>query len=125
MRPRLEARMTTPRKEFSTEVRRLAWARANGLCEGDVWRDGARFRCGAPIDLGEFHYDHRIPYWICRDSSLENAQVLCRLCHAHKTRYDLKDIAKVKRLQDRRGKVRRPKGRPMPGTKRSGIRKRM
>ena len=117
----------TPREEFTAEVRRAAWARANGFCEGRVWSDvaGEMTRCCAPIDLGEFHYDHIIPYWTCRDSSMSNCQVLCKACHRRKTKGDVGDIAKVKRLQDKRGKVRKPKGRAMPGTKRSGLRKRM
>jgi len=124
--------MRANREEFSTEVRRAAWQRANGACEGRVmsielseYGFPKMVRCNAPIDLGEFHYDHIIPYWTCRDSSLSNCQVLCRACHHRKTKGDVKDIAKVKRLQDKRGKVRKPKGRPMPGTKRSGLRKRM
>ena len=115
-----------PREEFSSIIRRLAWARANGRCEG--WVKGLfdeDVRCSAPIDLGEFHYDHIIPYWMTRDSSLSNCQVLCRQCHKTKTEADIADIAKSKRIIDKRGKVRAPKGRPMAGTKRSGIRKRM
>src|SRR5215472_34859 len=98
------------REEFSTEVRRAAWRRCQGFCEGRTWSDvaGEMTRCCAPIDLGEFHYDHVVPYWMGRDSSLDNCQVLCRACHHRKTRGDVKDIAKVKRLQDKRGKVRKP-----------------
>jgi len=119
------------REEFDAATRRAAWARANGYCEGRVMREVRGFtglqavRCCAPIDVGEFHYDHVVPYWTCRDSSLLNCQVLCRACHRRKTKDDVKDIAKVRRLQDKRIKARKPKGRPMPGTKRSGVRKRM
>src|SRR5215469_18169679 len=114
----------TPREEFSSLVKRLAWARANGRCEGVVLGDEdcstqQLVRCNAPIDLGEFHYDHVVPYWTCRDSSLSNCQVLCRECHRRKTKGDVRDIAKVKRIRDKLIKARRPKGRPIPGSKRS------
>jgi|SRR5215472_14989652 len=115
------------REEFSAEVRRAAWERCQGFCEGRRWSDvaGEMTRCCAPIDIGEFHYDHVIPYWTCRDSSLSNCQVLCRECHRRKTKGDVRDIAKVKRIRDKLIKARRPKGRPIPGSKRSGLRKRM
>lgn len=114
--------MKTPREEFSAPVRRAAWERANGRCEGIFF---GCVRCSAPIDLGGFHYDHIIPYWTCRDSTLENCQVLCRDCHKRKTVGDVKNIAKSKRIQDKRIRARTPRGRPMAGTKRSGLRKRM
>jgi hypothetical protein len=117
--------MKQPREEFDSDVRRTAWDRANGRCEGIVEGLFGPVRCSAPIDLGEFHYDHIIPYWMCRDSSLDNCQVLCRECHKFKTKGDVKNIAKVKRIKDKRIKARKPKGRPMMGTKRSGWKKPM
>ena len=122
----------SPREEFSSITRRLAWARANGRCEGIVpgifdvpglFDDPVR--CDAPIDIGEFHYDHINPEWLSFNNDLANCQVLCRECHRIKTKGDVKTIAKVKRIRDKRIKARRPRGRPLLGTKRSGIRKRM
>ena len=114
------------RDEFDAAIRRAAWARANGRCEGMVMGlFGDPVRCSAPIDIGNFHYDHIIPYWTCRDSSLSNCQLLCTVCHREKTKRDIQNIAKCKRIADKRIKARQPRGRPMPGTKRSGIRKRM
>lgn len=124
----------TPRREFSAATRRAAWERAGGCCEGLVMshelfnkRSGfpKMVRCNAPLDHGNFHYDHRDPDWFSKDNELENCQLLCRVCHEVKTAWDKRDIAKSKRIQDKLIKARTPRGRPMPGTKRSGIRKRM
>ena len=112
------------REEFDAKVRRAAWERANGRCEGMVpGLFDEPVRCSAPIDIGGFHYDHVIPYWTCRDSTLENCQVLCRVCHRIKTDKDIADIAKIKRIKDRAIKARSPKYRPIPGSKRSGWKK--
>lgn len=113
--------MRQPRREFSAATRRAAWARANGACEGTLTESPFhRYRCNAPIDLGNFHYDHISPDWYSKDNELENCQVLCRVCHSAKTRRDVKDIAKSKRIIDKRIKARKPRGRPLMGTKRSG-----
>ena len=129
----------TPRREFSAATRRAAWQRANGRCEGLVRADTgiaddptapydylpALKRCNSPIDLGEFHYDHIDPDWFSKDDELSNCQLLCRECHRRKTRKDIRNIAKSKRLRDKQIKARKPKGRSIPGSKRSGLRKRM
>ncbi len=121
------------RTEFSRKTRRLAWERANGMCEGKVddrWHPGGLWmkdgktaiwyppgmlqkRCNFPIDLGLFHYDHIIPAQMGGDNTLSNVQVLCRLCHAKKTAADVGAIAKVRRIRDRRSKSLTSK-RPMP-----------
>lgn len=116
-----------PRREFSAATKRAAWERADGRCEGLTFGDLNGFdgiRCGAPLDHGNFHYDHIDPDWYSKDSELENCQVLCRQCHLAKTNVDVKHIAKSKRIIDKRIKARKPKGRPLPGTRASGIRKR-
>ena len=122
----------TPRREFSSITKRLAWARANGRCEGIIHdpfcnNEPYDYRCNAPIDLGEFHYDHIDPAWYNSDDTdqLSNCQVLCKQCHDAKTKRDQHFIAKTKRINDKLIKARKPRGRPMPGTKRSGLRKRM
>ena len=111
---------TNVRREFSTKTKREAWERCNGMCEMN--RNGVR--CGAPIDLGRFIYDHLDPDWYSKDNELENCQVICLPCNREKTAKDQGDIAKSKRIIDKRMKARKP-GRAMPGTKASGLRKRM
>ena len=122
--------MDSPRREFSSFTRRLAWARANGRCEGiihDPFNEGEPYdyRCNAPVDIGRFYYDHIDPDYFSKDNELSNCMVLCHECHEKKTRKDIGNIAKSKRIQDKRIKARKPRGRPIPGSKRSGLRKRM
>lgn len=79
------------RTEFSKQVKRDAADRAKGYCDD----------CKMKLRLGEFHYDHRIPDWMGGEASLENCQVLCHACHKVKTREDIRNIAKSKRIIDR------------------------
>lgn len=80
------------RQEFSTAVRRAAWARCAGRCEG----------CGLPLTKGGFTYDHTIPWRRGGPSTLDNCRVLCSgpkdSCDWEKTyTKDLPGIAAVKR----------------------------
>ena len=124
----------TPRREFSAATRRAAWERANGACEGMVMSTSLSeggfwkmVRCNAPLDHGNFHYDHIDPDFYGADdrAELENCQLLCWVCHKVKTKHDMRGIAKSKRIQDKLIKARKPRGRPIPGSKRSGLRRRM
>ena len=62
-------------------------------------------RCNAPIDLGCFHYDHIDPSWFSGCNDLDNCQVLCLPCHKEKTARDQANIAKSKRIRDKRTKA--------------------
>jgi hypothetical protein len=125
-----------PRKEFSAKTKRLAWARANGMCECvvDAKTDqpiltsllnyrGSWKRCCAPIDLGCFIYEHVNAVWMSDDNSLENCAVYCLPCAKFKTKSDRKRIDKVKRILKKRAGLRKPRGRALPGTKRSGLKR--
>lgn len=119
-----------PRREFSRATKRAAWERANGRCEGNIAYQfvpgtvSPDYRCGAPIDIGNFHYDHIDPDWYSKDNELSNCQVLCTACHKAKTAGDGADIAKSKRIRDKRIKALVSK-RPMPGSRRSKFKKKM
>lgn len=105
------------RREFPKSVKLAAWDRANGHCE----ECGVKIRAG----LGP-HYDHVIPDAVGGEPVLENCAVLCRTCHGVKTaRADIPAIAKTKRVRDKSLGVRDKRSRPMPGTRASGMRKRM
>ncbi|MCX4196700.1 HNH endonuclease [Methylobacterium organophilum] len=84
------------RTEFDKKVRRDAFVRAGGFCEGLV--EGQP--CGCRLTVGKFAYDHRIPDWMGGEATLENCQVLCTPCHTVKTRQDAADRAKAKRRED-------------------------
>ena len=84
------------RQEFPKPVRRDAFLRAAGLCEGDV--EGRR--CGCRLTVGKFAYDHVIPDWMGGEPILSNCQVLCAPCHKVKTKQDAAYRAKTKRRED-------------------------
>jgi hypothetical protein len=55
-------------------------------------------RCGATLERGMYHYDHINPDWFSGCNKLENCQVLCLPCHLAKTKRDVRNIAKTKRI---------------------------
>lgn len=103
------------REEFPAKVKLAAWNRERGHCQ----------ECGRKITKG-VQYDHRIPAAIGGPPTVENCDVLCTPCHSLKTTTaDVPAIAKTKRIIAKAAKAERRKGRPLPGTKASGLRKRM
>jgi 5-methylcytosine-specific restriction protein A len=101
------------RIEFSAATMKAALARANGKCAG----------CEASLSLNKYHYDHIIAANKGGDASLENCQLLCWACHKVKTRQDVADIAKAKRLELRHNGIRRESR--MPGARGSRLKKKM
>lgn len=86
------------RTEFSKKVRRDAFLRADGHCEGAG--------CGCKLTIGKFQYDHRIPDWMGGEPVLSNCQVLCSDCHKAKTAQDAADRGKAQRREDRHRGIR-------------------
>lgn len=80
------------RTEFPKKVRRDAFMRAAGHCEGTG--------CGCKLTTGKFQYDHRIPDWMGGEPILSNCQVLCSDCHKAKTAQDAADRGKAQRRED-------------------------
>lgn len=104
------------RREFPAKVLYEAFKRANGECEG----------CGARLVVGKFQYDHVIADALGGKPTLDNCQVLCTACHGLKTPSDTTKAAKVKRITRKLVAGIKPRSsRPIPGSKASGIRKRM
>jgi len=90
------------RREFSKQVKRDAFVRANGNCEGHG--------CGARLHVGKFHYDHEIPDGLGGEPTLDNCKVLCMACHKVKTTTkDIPAIAKAKRISDRQKGIKKPR----------------
>jgi len=88
------------RREFPKQVKRDAFLRANGFCEG----------CPAKLSVGKFHYDHDIADGLGGEPTLNNCKVLCHTCHGVKTRsHDIPMIAKTKRISDRAKGIKRPR----------------
>lgn len=111
-----------PRKEFSRSTKAAAFLRADGRCEGTL-DDGSR--CPTKLTVGKFHYDHDNPDGLTGEPTLENCKCLCLGCHKVKTKEDRSRIDKAKRQQASHIGAKTRKGRPMAGTKASGLRKRM
>jgi len=69
-------------------------------------------------------FDHIIALANGGSNREKNLQPLCASCHKKKTRSDLAIKSKITRTRKRHLGLRKAKGRPLPGTKASGIRKR-
>lgn len=93
------------RCEFSRTTKALAFQRANGKCEGE--------NCGARLTVGKYEYDHENPDGLTGDNSLGNCVVLCLACHRDKTRADVANIARAKRVQARHIGAKRAAYRPI------------
>ena len=70
--------------------------------------------------------DHGTPLILGGQNRESNIQLLCHECHGAKTKLDVKLKAKVARVRTKLSLgIKTAKGRPMPGSKASGLRKRM
>lgn len=103
------------RHEFPAKVKAAAFQRANGNCEG----------CGAKLYPGKYRYDHDLPDWLGGEPTLENCRVKCDGCDKPKTAADQTRIAKTKRQHLNHIGAKSRKGRPLPGSRASGLSKRM
>jgi 5-methylcytosine-specific restriction protein A len=110
MKPELQR---IARIEFAAPVKKAALALANGQCAG----------CGASLTLNKYHYDHITAANKGGDASLANCQLLCWACHKVKTRKDVADIAKAKRLELRHNGIRKPSR--FAGSRDSGLKKKV
>ena len=114
------------RLEFTAKTKRQAYERSGGICECHLipWLNRPK-GCGASL-RATVYYEHVIPDGIAKNNDLENCAALCLTCWREKTdAYDRKVISKSNHTRDRARGIKRRKGRPLPGTRASGIRKRM
>ena len=122
------------RHEFSRQTKRDALARAGAgkpgeaLCEavGEVYGLEPGRRCNVPLARG-VEFDHYpLPAGDRDSDGLDNCVACCPTCHRWKTsHYDVPVLAKGKRVSDGYLGIKRQAGRPIPGSKASGIRKKM
>ena len=107
-----------PRKPLTRKQKADVFAREHGICHV----------CGFEIDpvKEKWNADHVIPRAITGKDTLEQYKPAHDDCHGIKAKQDRKDIAKCDRNRvNNLGVPKTPKGRPLPGTKASGVRKRM
>lgn len=109
------------RREFPQSVRKLAFKRCCG-------KDGIPRceNCGNVLRSGNIEYEHLDPDGLGGEPILENCGVWCAVtCSSKKTHtLDNPRMAKADRVLKKTYGL-KPKGRPMPGSKASGLRKRM
>lgn len=115
------------RNEFTTETKRAAHNRSGGICECHRIPNWPFPICGLPLGIGNTFYDHVDPDYFSGCNKLDNCAVLTKTCNTLKTStIDQPRIAKTKRVSDRaRGIGCTLKGRPLTGTRASGIKLRM
>lgn len=84
-------------------------------------------KCAYPncTETRKLQLDHEIALALCGEHRERNLQPLCPEHHRDKTKLDVKLKAKGARIRLREAGLHRRKGRPMPGTKASGLKKRM
>lgn len=116
------------RYEFSKPTQREALKRSGGRCEatGAVYGLDPGHRCNVLFKGGRKEFDHYpVPATEEGSNTLDNCVVCCPEHHLFKTRtFDIPVQAKVKRVSDKHLGIKiKPKGRPMPGTKASGLKK--
>jgi 5-methylcytosine-specific restriction protein A len=106
----------TKRVNFPVSVQTAAHDRANGHCEG----------CGQPLGGRRGECDHIQPAGLGGPATLSNAQILCPPCHKAKTHGEDRPVMAKADMQKKKARgIKSQRGPPMPGTKRSGLRKRM
>lgn len=85
-------------------------------------QDGCCADCGRPLVPGHYDFDHIQALEHDGDNADDNWQALCTICHKAKTRLDHQARSKRDRIAVG---GRKRKGRPLDGTRASGLRKRM
>lgn len=103
------------RAEFSKATKLAAFQRSNGFCE----------QCDAKLFPGNIEYHHDKECAFEGTSDLDNCFCLCRACHSMITKKRAAVIAKSNRIRNAHLGIKPRQSRPMPGSKASGIRKRM
>jgi hypothetical protein len=119
------------RAEFDKPTKRAALKRSGGQCEAGTvapaeWYGlDAGTRCYALLSYG-VEFDHIDLDANSRDNSLGNCAAVCKRCHSFKTRNrDIPLAAKTVRQRDKHAGIKTGSTRALPGTRASGIRKRM
>lgn len=119
----------TDRKEIPKPIKLAVWKRAGGQSAAGITCEG----CGLKLGKKPFEYDHTFPEWLQVASKSQRGEIkpedvkLLGLdcCHKPKTAIEAGERAKDYAVLEKEARVRKPKGRPMPGTRASGIKKHM
>ncbi len=108
--------MRRSRREFPKSVQRDALARSGRRCESSLVPSLEDIGCNRMLRIGDFNYDHIQANANNGGNDLSNCAVLCRTCHAIKTReHDVPAIAQDKRVADLANGIKDPWRRKLPG----------
>lgn len=119
------------RQEFPSKVRKAALERSGGVCEchllGKAGIPGFTVEgCGCPIGPGNVYFEHIIPDGAGGEPTLKNCAAVTKTCGGRKgATFDAGKVAEVRHQFKANWGIKERKGRPMAGTKASGVRKRM
>lgn len=114
------------RREFGKAARREMMKRSGGQCEaeGPLFGLPPGVRCTANLAYG-LRFEHLHPDRAGGNNTVENGAAVCPSCERWKAaNHDQKVTSKARRVEEKRTGVRKT-SRPLPGSRRSGIRKRM
>jgi hypothetical protein len=105
------------RKQIPSKIRLKMFFNANKQCQS----------CQSVIHPGQkWEIDHIIPLAIGGPDTIENMQILCKICHRFKTdNQDISQIAKVKRLEIIHFGAKKSSKRPIMGSKSSALKKKL
>lgn len=95
------------RRAWSTTVRMRVLDRFERKCQ----------LCFQPIDVKGFDLDHRVPLAIGGEDVESNLEPLHIACHRLKTKGDVGDIARAKRLEAKHLGGKAPSRNPIPGSR--------
>lgn len=97
-------------------VRLRVWDRYEGCCH----------RCARKIPTGDaWIIEHLVALVNGGENRETNLRLTCSWCKPHKDREDMAIRQTTRNVRTKHLGIRKPKGRPMPGSKASGLRKRM
>lgn len=115
------------RLEFTSKTKDAALKRSQGFCECHRVPTLPTFGkgCGQRLGPANTFYEHINQAFIADDNSLDNCAAIVRTCWKLKTdTVDKPVVSRVKRKRRSNFGIKERKGRPMAGTRASGIRKR-
>lgn len=114
------------RHPFTARTKREAFTRSQGICECQRIPNWPYPVCGRPLTQGNTRYEHIDPDEISGRNDLDNCACLTKTCWRLKTdTYDRPVIAKSNRVRDRARGIKRENHPALPGTLRSGWKRRM
>lgn len=108
---------STPDAAIPVRVKMRIWERDQGRCQ----------LTGLKIDglKDKYEFDHIIPLAMGGEHRERNLQLVLSTAHREKTKQDVADLAKARRLAAKHAGIERRRSAPLPGGKRSPWKKKI